>query len=377
MSQCSNCYGGCLEIVSDKCVKYTGVNIPLLGIQNGDSISYVQQAIITFLSSALDGTAIIPTLPEEVVCELVSKHLPTCKDISIVDVAVAIIKGLCELQIEVNTNTEDIADINLILSVLNANYNVQCLDGVSSTTDTHDILQATINKVCSFITYANATFVKATDLCTLVTACINAGTGANKAYSKMVPYTIVEYYGPLSNYPNTGDTFDGTGAGQGYWQKVYLCNGLNGTPDKRGRVSVGVTDGTIGGTTMSADVNPASSIFNPSYSKGIPFNGSNSTILSQSQIPAHTHTATAISTVVEPNSGQGHKHNILTNGRAGDPPNSNVAIGDEGGQPVQETEYAVTGITVNTTVTNASTGGGQPFSNVQPAIGAVYIIYIP
>lgn len=377
MSQCSNCYGGCLEIVSDKCVKYTGVNIPLLGIQNGDSLSYVQQAIITFLSSTLEGTGIIPTLPEEDICELVSQYLPTCKDISIVDVAIAIIKGLCKLQTNVDINTEDIASINSILTTLNANYNVQCLDGVTSSTDTHDILQATINKVCAFITYANVTFVKASELCTLVEACINSGGSANKAYSKMVPYTIVEYYGPLSNYPASGDTFDGTGAGQNYWEKVYLCNGLNGTPDKRGRVSIGVTDGTIGGATMSSVINPSSSTFNPSYSKGVPFNGANSTTLTQSQIPAHTHTATATSTVVEPNSGQGHKHNILTNGRAGDPPNSNVAIGDEGGQPVQETEYAVTGITVNTTVTNASTGGGQPFSNVQPAIGAVYIMYIP
>ncbi len=375
MSQCSNCYNGCSEIVSDKCVKYTGVNIPLLGIQNGDSLSYVQQAIITFLSSTLDGTGIIPTLPQEDVCELVSKYLPTCKDVSIVDVAIAIIKGLCELQTDVDANTEDIANINSILTTLNANYNVQCLDGVTSSTDTHDILQATINKVCSFITYADATFVKASELCDLVEACINAGSGANKAYSKMVPYTAVEYYGPLSNYPNTGDSFDGTGAGQNYWEKVYLCNGLNGTPDKRGRVSVGVTDGTIGGATMSSVVNPASSPFNPSYSKGVPINGANSVVLNETQLPAHTHTAVATSTVIEPNDGQGHTHTSVT--REANTAGAAHAIGAGGNTSSATSGFSVTGIEVETSVVNSSTGGGQAFSVVQPAIGAVYIIYIP
>ncbi|BCU97892.1 MAG: hypothetical protein CM15mV19_1420 [uncultured marine virus] len=45
---CSNCYNGCTEITSDKCVKYTGVDVPILGIKNGDSLSYVEQALITF-----------------------------------------------------------------------------------------------------------------------------------------------------------------------------------------------------------------------------------------------------------------------------------------------------------------------------------------
>ena len=61
-NNCSNCYNGCTEITSDKCVKYTGVDVPVLGIQKGDSLSYVEQALITFLSSTLDGTGIIPVI---------------------------------------------------------------------------------------------------------------------------------------------------------------------------------------------------------------------------------------------------------------------------------------------------------------------------
>jgi hypothetical protein len=42
----------------------------------------------------------------------------------------------------------------------------------------------------------------------------------------MVPYSVLEYYGPLNN-------FDVTGKGLGDWDKVYLCNGLNSIPIKR------------------------------------------------------------------------------------------------------------------------------------------------
>ena len=48
---CSNCFNGCAEIVSDQCVKYTGVPVAVLGIQTGDSLSYVEQSLIGFLTS--------------------------------------------------------------------------------------------------------------------------------------------------------------------------------------------------------------------------------------------------------------------------------------------------------------------------------------
>jgi hypothetical protein len=43
---CSNCYNGCTEIVSDKCVKYTGLDVPALGIQNGDSLNFIEASLI-------------------------------------------------------------------------------------------------------------------------------------------------------------------------------------------------------------------------------------------------------------------------------------------------------------------------------------------
>jgi len=380
MDNCSNCFNGCPEITSDKCVKYTGLDVPLLGIQNGDSLSYVEQALITFLSSTLNGTGIKIDIPEEIICEAVATNLPTCGDITVVDLITALIKSVCTLVSSLEVTNSLVSGLQEQLAALEANYTIHCLEDVSTNSGTHAILQATINKLCAFVTDVETNYVQQADLCDLVTACINSGDGANKAYSKMVPYTIVEYYGALSNYPDTGDSFDGTGAGQGYWEKVYLCNGLNGTPDKRGRVSVGVTDGTIGGATMSSVVNPSSSIFNPTYTKGVPVNGANSEIISTSQLPAHTHTATATSVVTDPKhkhaSGQGvagfgadsGSYEVLTN---------NVPPTVPEVSATDWTSEELTGITVATTVVNASTGGGQPISLVQPGIGCVYIMYIP
>ena len=61
---CSNCFNGCVETTSDKCVKYTGIDVPILGIKKGDSLSYVEQALIEFLTSTLDGSGIKLDIPE-------------------------------------------------------------------------------------------------------------------------------------------------------------------------------------------------------------------------------------------------------------------------------------------------------------------------
>jgi len=368
---CSNCYNGCSEIVSDKCVRYTGIDVPVLGIQNGDSLSFVEQALITFLTSTLDGTGIKPNISNDIICELISQYLPTCGDITIVDICTAIIQALCTLQIQVNGNSSSIEVLQAMLEELNGNYTIRCLDGVTSSSDTHTIVQATIDKLCAFITTANSTFVQSSQLCSLVAAC-TSGT-SNKAKDKMVPYAVVEYYGPLLNYPSSGDNL-ASGIGTGYWDKVYLCNGLNGTPDKRGRVSVGVTDGAMAGGTMDSEVNPASNPgVNPTYQQGVKLNGHNSITLSSSQIPAHTHANTAVSVVDEHG---GHTHNILgtrvgSSGGGGWIPDTSPQT--EAGRVLS----ALTGITVETTLTNASFGGGQAHLNIQPGIGCIYIIYIP
>ena len=92
---CSNCYNGCTEIISDQCVKYTGLDVPVLGIKTGDSLSYVEQALIGFLTSTLNGTGIKLEINPQIICEIVNKNLVACEDLTLPNVISAIIKAVC------------------------------------------------------------------------------------------------------------------------------------------------------------------------------------------------------------------------------------------------------------------------------------------
>lgn len=381
MSNCSNCYNGCTEIVSDKCVKYTGIDVPVLGIQTGDSLSFVEQALITFLTSTLDGTGVKIDLGTTVVCNLVNQYLPTCKDLDIVDISKALIEAACDLQAEVDV-------INASLATLNADYTIDCLTGVTASSDTHAIVQAVINKLCDLEVDLIALALEVHNQYVPITSSpghpgINdyiaaylsdVSTGA-KYYNRMIPYAVVEYYGPI-----TGN-FDSTGAGlsSGPWEKIYLCNGQNGTPDKRGRVGVGTTDGSMLGLTLPGDTNPGSSAFNPTYSLNGTA-GSNQVTLTSNQIPAHTHTA-IVSQVA-------HTHTLNTDSfysTVNTPPNTNVNYlsGDSSTSSLDNANAAInnqqyiTPTLIDISVSNSSTGGGLAHSNVQVGLGCYYIQYRP
>lgn len=366
MSQsCSNCFNGCAEIVSDKCVKYTGIDIPVLGILNGDSLSYVEQTLIGFLTSTLDGSGIKITLPTGTYCTLVNTYLPTCGDITVVDILTAVVKSACDLQTQITT-------INGTLATLNADYTIGCLTGVTASTDTHAMLQAVITKLCSvdssltaLINSLPSTYTTPAQVLAIVTAYINSQVPAGtQQYQKMVPYTVVEYYGTVANFDSTGAGIEELG-----WDKVYLCNGLNNTPDKRGRVAVGAIQ-LVPGNTPSSIVNPSSNpAFNPDYALNTTY-GSNSTVLTTSQIPSHNHNATSTSVVTDP----GHKH------LAGYSPKGwggSGTIGVTNETPTNSTTFSQTGITVATSTVISSVGGGLAHTNVQPVLACYYIMYIP
>jgi len=365
MSNCNNCYNGCAEIVSDQCVKYTGVDIPELGIENGDTLAHVEQQITTYLVGTLDGTGINLTIDPLIICTLVNQYLPVCAScttITLVDIITALIKAACDLQVQVD-------DIVAELAILNADYDVNCLSGVVDSDDTHDVLQATIDKVCqldidltALALDVSTNYVKLADLCTLVNACIAASTPTVTQYNtRMVPYTVVEYYGSLSN-------FDGSGAGLSAngFDKIYLCNGNNGTPDKRGRIPVGVIQGA-GGPALNPTVDPAFP-GNPNYAL-LGTSGANTVQLSTNEMPAHSHAATV--TLTDP----GHVHTI-SNQSDSYPGSGKVAVGGlppEGPNPV--TDSSTTGITV--TVVNSSTGNSWAHNNIPPVLACYYIMYIP
>ncbi len=372
---CSNCFNGCAEIVSDQCVRYTGIDVPILGIKNGDSLSYIEQALITFLTSTLNGTGIILEINPAIICNIVNKNLVECQDLSLPNVISAIIKAVCELD-------ERLTELEGDFAALEGPYTIGCLTGVTGTSGTHAILQAVITKLCAhiadfdaFVIDVETNYVKKSELCALVAACTPAPSPA--AYKdRMVPFTVVEYYGTISG------NFNGTGAGLGAWDKIYLCNGNNGTPDKRGRVGVGVTDNTMGGGPMNPAVNPAVS-GNPTYTL-LGTAGSNTVVLTTPQIPAHTHTT-------DPQiSDPGHTHfTTLSGGQVALTSTTPLAqtatyggntsyslAGAAGTADIGITNSKTTGITI-TDKAISSTGGGLAHSNFQPGLGCYYIMYIP
>ena len=372
---CNNCYNGCVETTSDKCVRYTGENVEALSIANGDNLYTVEQALINAVVSFLDGTGIDITIDPAAYCALVTSYLPECKPICAPPTAVelfeALVKAACDLQGQVEDIAADIA-------TLNADYDVDCLSGVTSSSDTHAVLQAAITKICELGVDLDAlaldvdtNYVKIADLNTLIQDYLDSITVSTKHYTKMVPYTVVEYYGTLTG------KFDATGAGLGDWEKIYLCNGLNGTPDKRGRVGVGAIVG-VGGGALNPSVDP-STAGNPNYSL-LQISGANTITLNSSQIPAHTHAAAAAIT------DSGHRHDIwgITGGDNQD--NSNTVRFAGGDKDQGETAFyftntqacqtSTTGITASVTV-NANSGGGGAHANIQPVLACYYIMYIP
>ena len=375
---CSNCYNGCTEIVSDKCVRYTGLDVPLLGIQSGDSLSYVEAALIEFLTSTINGVGIKPIIDPLIICELVQQYLPDCGELTLNDILKALIQAACDLQQQVDAIAAE-------LVILNADYDVDCLTGVTNTSDTHAVLQAVITKLCdldvdlaALALDVDTNYVKLADLNSLIAAYIaSTTTTSSKYFTRMVPYTVVEYYGSLVG------NFDVSGAGLGDWEKIYLCNGNNGTPDKRGRVPVGVIAG-VGGGALNPVVDPATPT-NPNYAL-LGTAGANTVTLNSSQIPSHTHVAS----VTDP----GHDHFVLANDNAaaipftaGPTPTAPVSsyVDLSGNFSYRTGTSALTAATVGLSssdstgisVTNASAGGGSAHSNIQPVLACYYIMYIP
>lgn len=363
---CDSCYNGCVETVSDECVRYTGLDSVPLDIQTGDTLVSVEQTLINNVVSFLDGTGIDITVNPSYYCTLVSQYLAEGTP-NVPQLFSALVRAACNLQGQVNS-------IDATLAELNADYAVDCID-VSPSADTHTVLQAVIVKVCGLVTELNAlelnvdsNYVKLSDLNALIAAYLSEQIGSTQQYTKMVPYTAVEYYGPLTN-------FDGTGAGLVNlgWNKVYLCNGLNGTPDKRGRVGVGAIVNVPGGP-LDPEVDPAY-VGNPNYAL-YTVTGANSVTLSTTQLPSHTHTANVTNgpaTVTDP----GHSHYVGNTPEGWDSA-GNIGIVNRSPANVQTT-VSTTGISVatNVGVTIDSTGSGVGHNNIQPVLAAYYIMYIP
>jgi microcystin-dependent protein len=368
---CESCYNGCVQIVSDECVRYTGLDSIPLGIETGDTLLSVEETLINRVVSFLDGSGISITVDPSYYCTLVSQYLPVGVTPNVPQLFTALVRAACNLQGQVDT-------INSTLTTLNADYTIGCLTGVTSSSDTHAIVQAVINKLCTTVADldaleldVNTNYVKLADLDALIAAYIasQGGGDSNQQYLKMVPYVAYEYYGPLSNFDASG-----IGIPENGFYKVYLCNGLNGTPDKRGRVAVGAIQNVPGGP-LDASVNPANP-GNPNYAL-YNTSGANTVTLITSQIPSHSHSAIGTTTVTL--SDPGHTHAIGQSGVTGG--GGTIAVGNTTPKNIQAVS-STTGITVtsnaanNVSITVQPTGDGGAHPNIQPVIAAYYIMYI-
>lgn len=369
---CSNCFNGCTEVSSTNCNKYTGPSIPELGIENGDSLTVVIQAITNHIVSIISGDGIIPNIDVAGVCKIVKDSLPLSGDITLNHYLQALINAACALDEKIN-------GINQQLEQIDKPYDVCCLTGINADTKTHEVLQTVIKKVCSidkalaaFILDVTTNYLKTSQLNDLIAEYL-ASQNDNSYRNRMIPYVAQEYYGPLTS-------FDITGKGTDLFTDIYLCNGQNGTPDRRGFTAVGVTTG-MGGGALNPAVDPMSA-GNPEYTlNGI--NGANTVTLTTNQIPSHNHTATSTATALP------HSHHMSKDGPRSDVNatypivlSSNTDLRDEyklrgtpGTADLFSTNSATVAITASTTVN--ATGGGQSHSNIQPSKGCYYIMYIP
>lgn len=382
MNGCNNCFNNCSQIVSDQCVKYTGPAIAALEIELGDPLSEVTEKLTTYLLSALDASGIEPTIDPADSCALVNDYLTGD---TLNDVISAILQAICDLQVQV---TADVAN----MTTLNADYTIGCLTGVTSSSDTHAIVQAIITKLCALnlnvlaLQSALSAYVTIADIDTYIQNYLDS-IAVTAMYNKMVPYTAIEYYGALTGYPTIADGFNTNGVGYGAWQQVYLCNGLNGTPDKRGRIPVGCT--TMGGGAFNINVDPAIPGNPTVYTAPGNIYGTNKVTLSVDEMPTHTHVAT--STPNDP----GHRHLFVQDDTlAANHGNytkysnvlGNISIDQEdqykSGNYYTKNEVGIdtkasqtTGITVSTV--NANRGNSQAHNNVPPVMSCYYIMHIP
>ncbi len=346
MPKCNDCFRNCDNgIISDRCVEYTGNDITCLGICKGDSLYELEVAIVEKLCAAIDGTG-IDLSDVNISCAFLTDILGNL-DPTLTNLMQMLVTASCSLRALIQSLQDQIDETYV--------FDIACLTGLSSTPTRDEIIQALITKLCSVdvrVTNIENDYVKNSDLCGLVTACL--GGQPTQYNSRMVPNCPIPYVGSLSNFDNTGKGLTANG-----FDKIYLMNGLNGTQDWRGRSPIGAINNVPGGALDAAvdPTLPANAGLNYNLNQKV---GASSVILTAAQMPSHTHIV----------SDPGHRHSVQE--YAG----TNTA-GEHIFSPVTgAASGTTTGISI-TGITNNSSGGSQAHTNLSPMIACYFIVYVP
>jgi microcystin-dependent protein len=347
---CPDCFKNCGDsYTSDRCVEYTGPDVPALGITTGCTLTQVEAAIIDSLVGALDGTGIVLSDVTLDNCAWL-KSLFGFKEKSLVNLMQLLIDSQCTLK-ELIDSTQTAPTV----------FDVKCLTGLPSNPSSVDILQAAVNLLCqqqTTVSSLETTYVKQSDLEAQVLQILQN----NPQKVNFPKYVPVPYIGNLSN-------FDNTGKGIGDFLGWFIMNGLNGTQDWRGRKVVGAVR-NVPGASLDSQVNPAIVGSQVNYGIGDKF-GQAFVALTIAELPPHNHPVT------DP----GHLHPIEKFWAR------KINYGNENStevlQKAQGANSTLTTPVVDNTATKAttdisvnSTGGGLAHENRDPSVAAVWIIQL-
>jgi microcystin-dependent protein len=361
---CNNCFDNCLKgITLDTCVRYTGADNSTLNILSGDSLYSVLNTLISTLSDEANPTYIAA-------CTFLSDILGSTGSVTQQQMVNALNTAMCSLK-------EDVTALQCEVDAPIA-FDTDCL-GVASDATLAQILQAAFTKICSnstAITTISSDYVKASQLCTLVTQCISS-SASTQEYTKMPKYVALPYHGPTTVFDSNGKGYSASG-----YDKVYMCLGqtVNGftLPDYRGRSPIGANSGILV-AGMDSVVNPA---LTPNAGYAITNKqkiGGYTDTLSSTQIPTHTHTV----------NDSGHYHNsVIANSGNNEGTLSGSNSVNQSKDNGQTNGYILSGAysipnagrtSTNTTgiTINPSVGGGQAHNTTHPSVGAIFIMYIP
>lgn len=360
---CIDCLQNCPEIISDQCVQYTGPTIPApINVCQGSQLPVFEANIVAALQSALNGSGIFPIPININTCTWIQQQFGILP-LNLSNIVQVLINSDCGLDQRL-TNLQTQFDNSQSGTVIDT----ACLTGLSTTPTTPQILQAVITLLCSVNTTVNnfpTTYVSIAALPSLVTPIVNqiisGGSSVTQYGTRMVPFAAQPYFGPLSNFDSTGAGLNSLG-----FNRVFLCNGNNGTPDLRGRVPVGAIRNVPGGSLDPA-VDPTVNPNNPNWGL-LDKAGETFHTLTVPELAAHNHGVT--------DPGHSHTSSIGTNFNASCSGGNcssvaSLATSNVRGTFSQPTQTATTGISIQ------NTGGNQPHNNIQPSIACYYIMYIP